>query len=81
MAFHLAHSILSGVYFSLVRLELQIPTDLQCIRGRSHSRVGSCKGNLFRGKENIKLSPLGEKWLRSGAEKSGREREKIKKVI
>ena len=81
MAFHLADSILSGVYFSVVGFELQVSTNLQRIRGGGHSRMGSCERNLFRRKENFKLSPLGKKRLRSGAEKSGNEREKIKRVI
>ena len=81
MAFHLADSILSGFYFSMVRIELQVSANLQRICYRGHSRVGGCERNLFRRKKNFKLSPLGKKRLRSGAEKSGNEREKIKRVI
>ena len=71
MAFHLAYSILSGVYFSMVRIELQVSAHVQCLCYRCHSRMGSGEGNLHGGKTNFKLSSLGEKWLRSGAEKSG----------
>ncbi len=81
MAFHLAYSILSGVYFSMVRLELQIPANVQRLCYRCHSRMGDYERNLFRRKKNFKLSSLGKKWLRSGAEKSGIEREKIKRII
>ena len=60
MAFHLADPVLSRVHFSLVRLELQIPTNMQCIYGSSHRRVGCSERNLFRWKKNSKLSSLGE---------------------
>ena len=81
MAFHLADSILSGFYFSMVRIELQVSANLQRICYRGHSRMGDYERNLFRRKKNFKLSSLGKKWLRSGAEKSGIEREKIKRII
>ncbi len=63
MAFHFADSVLSRVHFSLVRLELQISTDVQCICGAGHRRVGCNERNLFRWKTNIELSSMGEKWL------------------
>jgi hypothetical protein len=78
MAFYFAHSVLSGVYFSMVRFELQISTNMQRIYSRGYSRMGSVEGNLYRWKENFKLSSLGKKWLRSGAEEVGDKIEKIK---
>lgn len=73
MAFHLANPVLSRVYFSLVRLELQISTNMQCIHGSGHRGVGCSERDLFRWKKNSKLSSLGEKRLRSGTEKIGFE--------
>ena len=81
MAFHFAHSVLSGVYFSLVRRELQVSANMQCIRCRGYTRVGSCERNLFRWKKNIKLSPMGKKWLRPSAEKIEYKKEYIKMKI
>jgi hypothetical protein len=80
MVFYLTHSVLSGVYFSMVRIELQISTNLQRLCSGGHSRVGGCERNIFRRKKNFKLSSLGKKWLRSGTEKFGFER-KIKTEI
>jgi hypothetical protein len=70
MAFHLAHSVLSGVYFPVVRIELQVPANVQRLYNRGYSRVGCCEGNLSGGKTNFKLSSLGKKWLRSGSKKT-----------
>jgi hypothetical protein len=72
MAFHIAGSILSGVYFSMVRIELQVSANVQCLCNGGYSRVGGCERNIFRRKKNFKLSSLGKKRLRSGAEKSGK---------